>query len=932
MPIFPAQSVFIRRSCFAPAKETQFRAWVGAFQHNASMMNAKQNMERLIIGLLLSCLCGTAFAAPIHAAPQPMQEMNGLVFGLLAGTMLMACSYLFCIWLVFRDVSQLLLMIMLLLLTTHMIFSHDFIMQYFNLTSLWWQDNIRNLAMFGFLIVCVIFTINFLDLESHLPTLRYAMFAFMIAQAIGLLLANIFLHDNLALALPFIGPLNMAMMLLIGVMGLTQGISGSLTHMLAFFVFLAGSIAPPLHSLGLITIPLVVVDNMLYAAASVAAVIFAAVIAQQFTVQQELKERALQQSNERFSLAAQGANEGLYDWDLQHGRIYFSDRLKRIIGRNLPNTPQGLREFWRLIEPGDRNRIFQTFRQFRRSDKKAMSGELRVNRSNGTTVWLFATVVAIRDKRKQKITRMVGSLGDITGKKQSENATRLSEARFRSITEAHPVPVLIVKLNNAAIMYASPGTEPLVQMPQSALIGSGLSRLLGTAAQEFLNSIATARRIDMEEANLYHYDGSTIPVAVSGRLIDYQGEAAAVIGIYDLTDRKRAEAQIATQKEALQQSEKMAALGGLLAGVAHELNNPLSVIVGQATLLKETAQDKKVSERGDKIFTAAERCSRIVKSFLAIARRKPPEHKLMQLNDAVEQALELLTYPLRTENVQLKLELDENLPQIIGDQDQFVQVISNLVLNGAQAMKDWPRTRQITIRNYIDYDTGQVCLCVADTGPGIPLEIRTRVFEPFFTTKAPGSGTGVGLSLCLNIVTAHGGQLTVRDTPGGGASFFIHLPIPSQKQLPASQGKSIALPEATIKPMKILLVDDEFELAQTLADLLTPQGHSFDFAINGKIALEKLKAQRFDFILSDLRMPEMDGPTLFRHICADLPQYRDRIVFITGDTLTTFVHDFLKDNPVRFIEKPYTLSDIIRAIAEQLQVIDGVVPTPVQAG
>jgi CheY-like chemotaxis protein len=376
----------------------------------------------------------------------------------------------------------------------------------------------------------------------------------------------------------------------------------------------------------------------------------------------------------------------------------------------------------------------------------------------------------------------------------------------------------------------------------------------------------------------------------------------------------------------LQQSEKMAALGGLLAGVAHELNNPLSVIVGQATLLKETAKDEKIIERGDKIFTAAERCSRIVKSFLAIARRKPPEHKLMQINEAVNQALDLLTYPLRTENVQLKLELDPRLPQIIGDQDQFTQVISNLVLNGAQAMKDWQGERTITVKSYVDKETGHVCLEVADTGPGISNEIKVRVFEPFFTTKAPGTGTGVGLSLCLNIVTAHNGQLNLQDTPGGGATFFIHLPLPEQYK--NKKDETVAAPTQQQRPLKILVVDDEFELAQTLADLLAKYGHSFDFAINGKIALEKLHAKNFDFILSDLRMPEMDGPTMYKHICAELPYYRQRIVFITGDTLTTFVHDFLHDNPVRFIEKPYTLADVTKAITEQMQVVEDSEATP----
>lgn len=867
-----------------------------------------------LLALLLSVVASPALANT-HV---PHHGMNILGFGLLTGTLLTASCYMFFIWLVFRHLSQMLLVLMLLLLLGHMVMANAALAAALGIIQPQILEQLRNAAMLGFYLVCIGFTINFLDLESHLPKLRTMLFGCMGLVGIGLVLSNIFMRAELADALPYISASTMAVLLVSGIVAAFNGIPGSVSHVMAFLLFLVGSLAQPLQVQGAIDLSPSLVANMLYVAAALASVIFAAVIAQQFTEQQENKEKALQESNERFALATQGANEGLYDWHLADSRVYFSERFKRIVGRSLSADAKGLRDLWRLIEPNDRQQLWQSLRQFRRSTKNGLSAEFRIDHKNNNPIWVFATAVAIRDKRTGKIERLVGSFGDVSAKKQSEQAMRLSEARFRSITEAHPVPVLIVKLNNGAIMYASPGTEPLAKIPQSALIGNSLHRLLGTKTPDLLTKIAAVKHLDMEEANLYHHDGNTVPVAVSARYIDYQNEPAAVIGLYDLTERKRAENQIAKQQEALQQSEKMAALGGLLAGVAHELNNPLSVIVGQSTLLKETVKDEKIVSRGEKIFTAAERCSRIVKSFLAIARRKPPEHKLMDLNEAVNQALELLTYPLRTENVTLQLKLRERLPQVIGDLDQLTQVISNLVLNASQAMKDWKGQRQVTISTYVDRETGHVCLTVSDTGPGIPADIRTRVFEPFFTTKAPGAGTGVGLSLCLNIVTAHGGQLNVQETPGGGATFYIHLPLP--EQLRDKKADKAALPQAKIEPMRILIVDDEFELAQTLADLLTADGHSFDFAINGRIALDKLRDRKFDFILSDLRMPEMDGPTMFGHICKEFPEYRQRIVFITGDTLTTFVRDFLQDNPVRFIEKPYTLADVTKAIAEQLLV------------
>ena len=867
-------------------------------------------------------LAHPALAANMFGPVHDNQDMLGtLIFGLLLGTMVTAACYLFFIWIVFRNLSQLLLILILLLLTTHMIFTSDVVTLAFGASNLYLRDFARSLSMIAFFLVSIAFTVDFLDLESHLPRLRQGLFSLLVLQIVALAAGSVFAPDYVTLLMPYVGPFTLGTLIVVGIMGMNLGIPGSVTQVLAFSVFLIGLMAHPIQNMHLITIAPAYEDllfnNLLYMAAAVAGIIFAAVIAGQFTAEQEIKERMLQQSNERFTLASQAANEGMYDWNLASGRVFFSERLKRMVGRNLREGPKGLKALWRLIDLSDRKKLAATLRQFRRSSRNTLSTEFRVNRPDGNVIWLFATAVAVRSVHSGKIIRVVGSFGDITAKKRSEWAMRLSEARFRSITEAHPVPVMIVRVSTSTIMYASPGAEPLMGAAQNILIGSTLQKYFGEETPYMMQDIVSDQRMDMHEVVLWREDSRQIPVAISARVIDYQGEAAAVLGLYDLSERKQAETQIAKQQEALQQSEKMAALGGLLAGVAHELNNPLSVIVGQATLLKEGSKEPKTISRSEKIFTAAERCSRIVKSFLAIARRKPPEHKLMQLNEAVEQALELLTYQLRTENVQLKLALNPELPRIVGDSDQFTQVVSNLVLNAAQAMQGWQGERQVTVRSYLDGDARQVCLAVSDTGPGIPKENRVRVFEPFFTTKAPGTGTGVGLSLCLNIVTAHGGLLSLQETPGGGANFVISLPVPAGRH----EVVTAAGPETDPAPQKlrILLVDDEFELAQTLADLMAEDGHSFDFAVNGQIALEKLRNKEFDLILSDIRMPVMDGPTMYHTICEQLPHYKQRVIFLTGDTLTTFVHDFLEQNPVRFIEKPYTMTDVHRAMTEQLK-------------
>jgi two-component system NtrC family sensor kinase len=246
----------------------------------------------------------------------------------------------------------------------------------------------------------------------------------------------------------------------------------------------------------------------------------------------------------------------------------------------------------------------------------------------------------------------------------------------------------------------------------------------------------------------------------------------------------------------------------------------------------------------------------------------------------------------------------------------LTQVITNLVLNSAQAMETWANERRINIRSWHD-DDKVVMVSVSDTGPGIPADIRNRIFEPFFTTKGSKGGTGVGLSLCLNIVAAHDGQVLLEETPGGGATFIISIPV-------AQTGIGITDPHAldtvTLPPnLRILLVDDEVEIAQTLADLLEPEGHQIDIAADGSIALQKLYKKPFDIIISDLRMPVLDGPGLYEALGRELPSYLDKIIYVTGDTLSSHVQTFLSQHPVPVVEKPYRLIDVRRAVAALLK-------------
>jgi C4-dicarboxylate-specific signal transduction histidine kinase len=246
--------------------------------------------------------------------------------------------------------------------------------------------------------------------------------------------------------------------------------------------------------------------------------------------------------------------------------------------------------------------------------------------------------------------------------------------------------------------------------------------------------------------------------------------------VRDLTQQKEAAHEIARQRDRLYQSEKMSALGSLLAGVAYELNNPLSIVVGQALLLEEDGSGE-LAQRAARIRTAAERCGRIVKSFLAMARQRGPEKKPVDLNEIVRAALELVGYGIRSAGIQVTAGLAADLPMCSADPDQLSQVVTNLILNAQHALKDIPQPRRLSVRTRYKPAHAQLRLDVSHNGSGIEPGLRSRVFEPFITTKPIGSGTGIGLSICHAFVSAHGGSIEIDETPGGGATFKIRLPV-----------------------------------------------------------------------------------------------------------------------------------------------------------
>lgn len=500
----------------------------------------------------------------------------------------------------------------------------------------------------------------------------------------------------------------------------------------------------------------------------------------------------------------------------------------------------------------------------------------------------------------------------------SETALRESEERFRVVAQSHPVPVVVVEIAGGTIRYASPPVDDLLGAEKGSVVGTRALDLWANPEDrlDFLSRIEPVGRVDAAEYQFRRRDGSTFPCAVTARRIIYEGVDCTVGALVDLTQTRRAEAEIARQREALHQSEKMAALGSLLAGVSHELNNPLAIVVGQASLLESGAGDPKTVERARRIAAAADRCARIVRTFLAMARRKAPERAPVDIGAVIDGTLDLLGYLLRSAGIEVTRDFPPDMPQVMGDADQLSQVVSNLVVNAQQALAERPAPRRLRVCAMPVATGDRIRVEIADNGSGVPPEIRERIFEPFFTTKPEGVGTGVGLSVCRGIVEGHDGTISVGDAPGGGAQFAFELPAGKMPAKAAGQaaGETQAVHAGT---RRILVVDDEPGIAATLAEILQDTGAEVDIAHDGRQALALIAQTRYDAVFSDLRMPGMDGPALYREIARRHPRLAARFVFVSGDTLGGSLTGDLAEASIPLVDKPFQPREI-RALAGRI--------------
>ena len=635
--------------------------------------------------------------------------------------------------------------------------------------------------------------------------------------------------------------------------------------------------------------------------------------------QQKEAEISLREGEQLFRQMIESHPLPVWLIEMETGKIvYESPAAAALVGREWPSAePHWVTDYY--VDPSARAPYLEQLRK----NGRVSDYEMEFKRVDGTRFWAAATSRLLTYKGHQFV---LTANVDQTERKQRDaelraahDALRESEERFRGIAEAHPVPVIIIRKSDGVLLYASPATSKLWGKPQSEIIGSRIREYYADDAERRAARERFQKDGHLENFEIRHRrsDGTIIPVSLTSRSITYLGEDAVVCGIVDLTERRAAERRIAEQQEALHQSEKLNALGSLLAGVAHELNNPLLVVVGQALLLQETANDPAIVSRAARIGAAADRCARIVKTFLQMARQQPPKREEVRLDDVVDSALDLASYALRSTDVEVIRNRSGDVPPVWADRDQLVQVLMNLIINAQQAMVETPGRRQLTITTRAKEAARAVQLVIEDTGPGIAADVRSRIFEPFFTTKPEGTGTGIGLAVTRGIIQAHGAVISVQSEPGWGTAFIITFPAaPAERDRDAGQeaGEQAG---AAGQPCRVLVIDDEQEILLTLEEILSADGHEVTTATSGDEALALIGRTRFDAILTDIRMPGLDGPGLFRRLAAERPDLIGRVGFMTGDTLGSSAREFLDDAGRPCIEKPFTPHDA-RALVNRL--------------
>jgi PAS domain S-box-containing protein len=535
-------------------------------------------------------------------------------------------------------------------------------------------------------------------------------------------------------------------------------------------------------------------------------------------------------------------------------------------------------------------------------------------------------VFVLEEARERNETLMDEFKKGLTTRRILEQEISVSEQKYRALFNAASDPILLVDLETLEILEANDAAKvflgsTIVEARRSFLDFCPSLQPDGTGLLDHKRAFDKVFT-PSNEFQVVRPNGGSVLCEGSITLVQYNRRSALQINVREITERKKLEEQ-------LRQSEKLSALGQLIAGVAHELNNPLAVVIGYAQILaKRCTGDAPLQGDVLNIQRQSERAAKIVRNLLTFARPREPQMAAVNLNQLILNAVETFEGEMLEERIEYRQHLAPNLPKTMADPNQIEQVVTNLVVNAIQAVAahDEPRVLEITT----ELCSKSIRICVSDSGDGIPPEIITKIFDPFFTTKAPGKGTGLGLSISHSIIEEHRGKIWVQSERGKGARFFFDLPLVAcGEDAEVTESPVVAAERAhDALQYRLLIVDDEPGIIDVLKTVLGDSGYTIETATNGGEALERLGCQKYDLVISDLCMPGIDGVTLYKTVQKNNPELAKRMIFVTGDTVSSNSRAFLEWTGNRWFSKPFSIEEIDRVVGNFLHDCPLVSETP----
>ncbi|MFH0809942.1 MAG: ATP-binding protein [Pseudomonadota bacterium] len=458
------------------------------------------------------------------------------------------------------------------------------------------------------------------------------------------------------------------------------------------------------------------------------------------------------------------------------------------------------------------------------------------------------------------------------------------------------------------LLYANEALAVKLGRPRDGLAGMSLlarAQLDPDRHEALVRALNGEADFGPEEVSLLQPNGVATLVELQLKRADFGGRSACVGFCRDLKKGEEPGGK-------LTQAERLATMGSMISGIAHELNNKLAPVVACAELLEGSTLGLKDRQRVQMIASSALEAKRIVEGLLNFARQEAPRRRPFDVNGAIARLLTLPTYRFKQWGIEVSCRLEPNLPQTMADPDQIERVLINLVNNACQAMEGQGGTLSLTTRRRQDH----IIIDVEDSGPGIAPENLPRVFDPFFSTKGLGKGTGLGLSRCHGIIKQHGGDIEV-ESAAGRTLFRVNLPLVSPAPQQVAPRKS-AMPLKTRLGGRLLVVDDEDNILRVLADAL---GEDFDVvcAANGREAITRLAEEvPFDAVVTDLKMPIVDGMQLYGWIESNQPGLANRVIFTTGNTIDGETRAFLQGRSNPYLTKPFNLSRLLATLEHVL--------------